>query len=317
MSICQISSANSWPTLSSAWPKRLSGAWRVAVAVLAVLLLGAAVSPAPSGAAARNVRSSTQRTSSGRVVVLGYHAIADLDSDPVLSRFSVPPARFAEHLDTLLRKGWTFVDLDTVLKALDDDGRLPDRAVLLTFDDAYTDLLDVACPILEERGIPAVAFAVTERLGRTNSWDSEDGAEELKLLCADGLRETAARGVEIGSHTATHPHLTEISPEQLEEELGGAADRLEALGLPRPRAFSYPYGLWNATVAQAVREAGYEVAFAVDRGTVRSGANRYALPRIAVHANDTGRMLHLKLATAELNKRVRTALRRIAPRRPS
>ncbi len=250
-------------------------------------------------------------------MVLGYHAIADLDGDPTLARFSVPPARFAEQLDTLTRRGWNFVDLDTVIAALSGKGDLPERAVLLTFDDAYADLLDAACPILEEREIPAVAFAVTEEIGGTNAWDEKNGAQTLDLLHADGLKEAAARGIEIGSHTATHAPLPEISPEQLDGELMESADQLEALGLPRPRAFSYPYGLWNPRVAGAVCDAGYEVAFAVERGAIRSDTDRYALPRIAVHSDDTGRKLHLKLATTELNKRIRSMLRRIVPRRAS
>ncbi len=223
------------------------------------------------------------------MMVLGYRRDQrDLDDEPVIGKFSVAPARFAEHLDTLIRRGWTFVDLDAVLASMDGERALPDRAVLLTFDDAYADLLDVVCPMLEERGIPAVAFAVTDRVGGTNVWDNENGAQTLELLDADGLRQIAARGIEIGSHTASHPHLPQVPPDQLDAEVVASADRLESLGLPRPRAFSYPYGLWTPEVAEAVKDAGYEIAFAVDRGAVQNGCNRYALPRTAVHSTDTG-----------------------------
>lgn len=282
---------------------------RAIAAVLALTLLGAMV--VPTSGAARSTRPSP-RASSGRVMVLGYHAIAELDDEPVIGRFSVPPARFAEQLDTLIRRGWTFVDLDAVLAAVEGGRGLPDRAVLLTFDDAYADLLDVVCPILEERGIPALAFAVTDEIGGTNAWDNRNGARTLELLDADGLRQISARGIEIGSHTATHPHLPEVSPDQLEAEVVSSADQLESLGLPRPRAFSYPYGLWDPRVAEVVRDAGYEIAFAVDRGVVGGDCNRYALPRTAVHSTDTGTKLHLKLASARWPKAVRSTLRLLA-----
>ncbi len=285
--------------------RRLTGA---IAAVLALFLAAAMV--VPTAGTAKSTRS-VSRTSSGRVMVLGYHAIAELD-DEVIGRFSVPPARFAEHLDTLLRRGWTFVDLDAVLASLKGERALPSRAVLLTFDDAYADLLHVVCPILEQRRIPAVAFAVADRVGETNLWDNGNGAQTLDLLDADGLREIAARGVEIGSHTATHPHLPEVPADRLEAEVVGSADELESLGLPRPRAFSYPYGLWDREVARAVRDAGYELAFAVERGVVENGCDRYSLPRTAVHADDTGLKLHLKLASAEWPKPVRDAARLLA-----
>jgi len=252
-----------------------------------------------------------------RLSALVYHAIADLGEDPILARYSVPPDRFAEQLDYLSERGWAFVGLDQVLAALDGGAPLPRRSLLVTFDDAYVDLLTAACPILSERGIPAVAFAVAGRLGATNLWDSTHGAASLDLLDGAGLREASEHGVEIGAHTVSHPKLTELNDEELREEVAPPAGILEGVGLPRPRAFAYPYGHWDARVAAAVAEAGYEVAFTVDRGVVRPGADPYSLPRMAVHVDDTGRKLHMKLRAARLPGPLRGALRSLSrlPRR--
>jgi glycosyltransferase involved in cell wall biosynthesis/peptidoglycan/xylan/chitin deacetylase (PgdA/CDA1 family) len=245
----------------------------------------------------RGARQAREASSTGQAVVLAYHAIADLRDDAVLGDYGVPAARFAEQLDALAREGWAFVDLEAVLRALDGGGRLPPHAVLVTFDDAYTDLLSVACPLLAERGIPAVAFAVAGRTGGTNTWASR-GAGVLNLLDADGLRAVAERGVEIGSHGATHRPLPSVPPDELEGELAGSAVQLEAIGVPRPRAFAYPHGEASPELGAAVRDAGYEAAFTVDSGFVQRGADRYALPRIEVLAGDTPRKLRLKVATA-------------------
>jgi peptidoglycan/xylan/chitin deacetylase (PgdA/CDA1 family) len=244
--------------------------------------------------------------------VLVYHAIADLAGDPVLERYSVPPGRFAEQLDYLGAKGWSFIGLDQALAALSGGASLPPRPLLVTFDDAYVDLLEDACPILSERGIPAVAFAVAGRIGRTNLWDSAHGATSLDLLDGAGLREVSKRGIEVGAHTVHHRKLTELTDEELREEVAAPAEILTEAGLPRPRAFSYPYGHWDARVADAVAEAGYEAAFTVDRGIVRPGADPYALPRMAVHVDDTGRKLHMKLTAARLPGPVRGALRSLS-----
>ncbi|MDX6642380.1 MAG: hypothetical protein QOD76_342 [Solirubrobacteraceae bacterium] len=254
----------------------------------------------------RGVRSAQKASSTGAAVVLTYHAIADLSADPALREYGVPPVRFADHLDALTGHGWTFVDLDAVLGALDGERRLPPRTLLLTFDDAYADLLSAGCPLLVERGIPAVAFAVAGRIGATNEWDREIGAGTIALLDADGLRALAAQRVEIGSHSASHRRLTRLTPDELTDELEGSAEQLAALGLPRPRALSYPYGDWNSDVAAAARRAGYAAAFTVTPGVVWRGAGGHALPRIEVLASDTPLTLRIKVATARWPARWRT-----------
>lgn len=246
----------------------------------------------------RGARDAQRALSTGQVVVLAYHAVGDLRHDPVLREYGVPATRLAEQLDGLVRCGWTFVELDAVLSALEGEQRLPARALLLTFDDAYADLLSAACPLLTERGIPAVAFAVTGRVGSTNEWDRRIGAGTLRLLDADGLRALTTHGVEIGSHGSSHRPLDRLAPDELHEELEGSALALEALGLPRPRALSYPHGRWAPELSVATRRAGYAAAFTVRPGLVRRGADRYALPRIEVLASDTPWRLRLKVATA-------------------
>lgn len=253
----------------------------------------------------RGARAARKTLSTGQVAVLAFHAVADLSDDPVLREYGVPQRRFAEHLDALARRGWAFVDMAAVRRALEGEQQLPARALLLTFDDAYAELRTEVLPLLAERAIPAAVFVVTAHLGGFNEWDRAKGARELALLDADGLRALGASGFEIGSHAATHRPLTRVAADELDAELTGSAASLEALGLPRPRALSYPHGDWSPEVAAAARRAGYAVAFTVDPGFVRLGADRYALPRIEVLASDTPRKLALKLATAEWPSRLR------------
>lgn len=253
----------------------------------------------------RGARAAQKALSCGDAAVLAYHSIADLSYEGVLRKYGVPTARFAEQLDALARHGWTFVTLDQLLGALDGASALPRRSVLLTFDDAYADLLDAGLPLLAERDIPAVVFAVAGRVGGTNDWDRALGAGVLSLLDADGLRAVAAGGVEVGSHSCSHRPLSRVPADELSGEIEGSTDRLEALGLPRPRVLSYPHGDWSPEVAAQAQRAGYAAAFTVEPGTVHRGADRYALPRIEVFASDTPWRLRLKLATARLPSRWR------------
>jgi peptidoglycan/xylan/chitin deacetylase (PgdA/CDA1 family)/GT2 family glycosyltransferase len=253
----------------------------------------------------RGGRSARRSKDGGRAIVLAYHAVADLADDPVLAEYGVPPQRLAAHLDALAAAGWEAIDLDALIAALDGRGELPKRAALITFDDCYTDLLTVGSDVLGERGVPAVAFAVAGLTGASNEWDQPLGARRLPLLDAGGLRELAARGIEIGSHGITHRPLARLEPEEAVREARESATQLEALGLPRPRALSYPHGESNSAVEAAVREEGYAVAFSVTPGVVDGRANRWALPRVEVLASDSPRRLRFKLATAGWPPRLR------------
>ena len=262
----------------------------------------------------RGARRSRRRLSTGSALVLAYHAVSDLGDDP-LRRWGVSPERFAEQLDGLARAGWTFIDLEALLRAMRGEERLPEKALLVTFDDAFADLLSDGCPVLEERDVPALVFAVAGLLGGVNEWSRSDG-KRRPLLDAGGLRAVAQRGVEVGSHGMTHARLPEVSAEELERELRASADALEGLGLPRPRAFAYPYGEWSPEVAKHAHDAGYEAAFAIDPGRVERLSNRYALPRIEVLDTDTSATLRVKIATADWPDRRRAWLLRRMSTRP-
>jgi peptidoglycan/xylan/chitin deacetylase (PgdA/CDA1 family)/glycosyltransferase involved in cell wall biosynthesis len=246
----------------------------------------------------RGSRQARRRLRTGDAVVLAYHAISDLGGDPVLAEYGVTPQRFAEHLDALAGHGRRFVTLQAVLRALDGEETLPNGAVLVTFDDAYSDLLTAACPILAERGIPGVTFVVAGQIGGTNEWDRPLGARVLSLLDEEGLHRVAAQEIAIGSHGVTHRPLVGLAPSDLASELQDSAARLSSIGLPEPKVLSYPHGAWSPEVAAAAEQAGYAAAFAVSPGVVRRSENRYALPRIEVLASDSPFVLRLKVATA-------------------
>jgi peptidoglycan/xylan/chitin deacetylase (PgdA/CDA1 family)/GT2 family glycosyltransferase len=256
----------------------------------------------------RGARVARRALGRPQAVVLAYHAISDLRDDPVLREYGLPHERLAKQLDMLRRRGWRFVGLDELLQALGGAGDLPARSILVTFDDAYADLLTEGWPVLAARGIPAVVFPVSRCIGGTNEWDVRIGARELRLLDEAGLRELAANGIAIGSHGATHRPVTSLQPSELATELRESAERIAALGLPAPTVFAYPHGRRNHEASAAVREAGYAAAFTVSPGVVRRTEDRYALPRIEAYASDTPLRLWLKLVTAAWPDRWRTRL---------
>ena len=127
------------------------------------------------------------------VRVLAYHAIADLSSDPILSNFAIPSSEFEKQLDDLARWGFNFITGAELMNFLTGKGGLPRKPILITFDDCYEDLLEVALPILQDRNISPVAFAITGKLGGTNDWDICLGAQALPLLDEAALQQLSVR----------------------------------------------------------------------------------------------------------------------------
>jgi Predicted xylanase/chitin deacetylase len=241
---------------------------------------------------------------SDRLLVLGYHAIEDWADDPALRRYAVPRQRFVEQLKSLTNRGFNFVTPDMVAAFLTGEAPLPRRAVLLTFDDCYADLADVAREILRPRGIEAVAFAVTAVGSATNEWDQGAGGRPHDLLAPHEFKQLASSGVEVGSHGRTHRSLVEGTDEERREEIEGSADDLEALGLPRPRFFAYPYGEVDERARRAVRDAGYIAGFGIEDAWVERGGDRFSLPRIIVHASDRGWRFDLRTNAPALFRRL-------------
>lgn len=247
--------------------------------------------------------------------ILAYHAIEDLGGSP-LAAYGTPMERFEQQLSQLSARGFNFISLKEFEAFLAGRAGLPRRAVLLTFDDCYVSLEQVAQPLARDQ-IGALAFAVSQR--RTNSWDLHLGAPRLPLMDAAELRRLADRGIEIGAHSRTHPMLTELSETALREEIEGSAADLQAMGLPRPRYFAYPYGDADARTAEQVRASGYQAAFLIEPGVMSPATDRMRIPRVEIFGQDEGWRLVGKVRFARvlgaiwpLRRRLETLADRIA-----
>jgi peptidoglycan/xylan/chitin deacetylase (PgdA/CDA1 family) len=153
----------------------------------------------------------------------------------------------------------------------------------LTFDDGYEDFLHTALPVLENYGFSATVF-VLGMLPRTNTWDNYyDPKLRMELLTTEGIREVAARGMEVGSHSMSHPSLSDLELESLEKEVSGSRQVLSEVLGEAVEGFCYPYGDTDSAAIQAVRRAGYLYACAA---TKRVERNVYDLPRIPVGDRD-------------------------------
>lgn len=163
------------------------------------------------------------------------------------------------------------------------------RCVQVTFDDAFRNAATVF-PALQRLGVPVQIFVCTGfardgtplTIPELETDDPTDLAE-LATMGWDELRDLAARGVEIGSHAVSHPHLPRLSDGELSRELCESKEEIEAeLGRPCPE-LAYPYGEHDERVRAMARVAGYERAYALGGPK----GDPYAAPRLDLYRRHT------------------------------
>ncbi len=221
------------------------------------------------------------RTDGGEIPVpiLMYHAVA-AEPSRAAHRLSVSPEAFAEQMEVLAAGGHTPLTTRELAALWRDGGALPERPVLITFDDGYAGVHRHALPVLSRHGFAASLFASTGWLRGREAADIAPGAPD-DMLSFDQLRELAAAGVEIGGHSHSHPQLDQITDERLWFEVLRCKEILtEELGTA-PVSFAYPYGYSSRRVRTAVRRE-YVVSLAVGNALATRSQGPYALRRVTV-----------------------------------
>jgi len=208
-----------------------------------------------------------------KIPVLLYHHVHDMEEN----FFRVMPAKLREQMELLLEAGYLPVHPDRLI-GLKGQSALPEKYVLVTFDDAYEDFLFHAWPVLRELGIPTLLFVISDYIGGWNDWDPLRVSRHRHLDC-DQLIALRDEGVIIGSHTCTHPALPYISREDQLSEIKDSKKKLEDLLGISVRALSYPGGHVNGQIAAMVAEQ-YDLGFATSVQVKGRFHDPYFIPRI-------------------------------------
>lgn len=213
-----------------------------------------------------------------RLPVLAYHHVgkAKPGSWPLLT---ISPSEFEKQIKWLAGHGYRAIRPSDWLAYVRQEKFIPEKPVLLTFDDAYADLAEVALPLLERYGFLATIFVVTAFVGGTNEWDVASGYPERRLMGADEIRRWSARGVDFGTHTRTHPDLRTVSDEVLHHEVLGSREELEALIEVPVEAFAYPHGHYNERVVGSVGRS-FRIGFTCDAGLNRRDTDLLCMRRV-------------------------------------
>ena len=223
-----------------------------------------------------------------RLPVLLYHHVGPARPGTSPS-MTVSPERFERQVRWLALRGYHGIRPADWFRWRREGKGLPEKPVLLTFDDAYAELVEHAFPVLRRYGFQAAVYVVTGQLGGTNAWDEACGAGTLRLMTAEQIRFWATQGIEFGAHSRTHADLTMLSAHELSEEVVGSGKDLESILGSRVASFAYPYGFHNQAVDDCVRGA-FDLAFVA--GVEAEGLNHlltdpHLLRRTMVQTSDS------------------------------
>jgi peptidoglycan/xylan/chitin deacetylase (PgdA/CDA1 family) len=231
------------------------------------------------------------RKRSDDILVLCYHAVSP-DWDAPLS---VTPDQLDSQLAYLRKKGYRGVTFSDALMRREGGKR-----VAITFDDGYRSVARLARPILEAHGMPATVFVPTDFIGaeRPMSWPGIDRwldgphAAELMPMSWEEASALIGAGWEIGSHTCSHPQLTQVDDDRLRSELTESRAECERrLGVPC-ESLAFPYGDVDQRVMEVAMSAGYAAAAALSVRT--KSPSPYCWPRVGVYQVDQDASFRLK-----------------------
>jgi len=222
------------------------------------------------------------RTVPANYIILCYHAVATRKR-----------ARFARQMSLLRRYAEPArVDVDPPLHP----GK---RYAAVTFDDIYESVVENALPELQTRNIPCALFAAGDFLGQSPPWSDMDGYEDTdKIVSAKQLAELPSDFVVIGSHTMTHRSLSSLPEEEARRELLESRNFLRQMIGRDVRLLAFPHGMFNHSVIDWSKDAGYERVFSILPTVTHSRSSEYLTGRVVVDPDDWNIEFRLKLLGA-------------------
>jgi len=225
-----------------------------------------------------------------KVTIFMYHRFVDFPKNP----YEISINQFEDEMRYLYENGYKTITLGQYIDAVysQDLSSLPDKPVILTVDDGYNSFFTRAYPILKKYGFTATLFIYTNFIGNGGS-----------SLSWSELKELVSEGMEIGSHSISHPNIA--SPKRmkystsydafLNHELGDSKKIIEKnLGII-VRLFAWPYGSYNETALKKAVELGYEGIITVKPGSMNLNSDILHIRRYGVYPSTGLELFALRL----------------------
>ena len=236
----------------------------------------------------RGVRRGMSKARWRRIVrgvpVLMYHAFTDSGER---DRFILSRRRFSRQLTLLRLLGYRPITFAQLGRALRDNEELPRRAVVITIDDGYRDVYEIAFPVLRRHRMAATVFLVSRRIGGRNDWGDEGAVAGRPLMAAEEIEEMRRAGIDFGAHTRSHRSLSAADDAELVEQVNGSREDLEELLDDPVDTLAFPYGDFDGRTAPASELAGYLAACTNRARPAQPGDHPLLIPRLEISGSES------------------------------
>jgi peptidoglycan/xylan/chitin deacetylase (PgdA/CDA1 family) len=222
------------------------------------------------------------------IPILAYHHINILPvhMSRAMRRWSLSPQKFESQLDWIEDHGFRTITMEQLIAHMKHGLDLPDKPIVLTFDDGLKEHYSVVFPILKKYHFVGTFFIITDSVGHSAFMNWKQ------------ILQMSAAGMDIEAHTLTHPDLSTVPLTQAQDEIAGSKKILERHLNKSVTVFAYPYGCYNEDVIKITRAAGYEGAVRVsgiNDGYLYRADQSFTLERYAIEGNeDLGYLAHVK-----------------------
>jgi glycosyltransferase involved in cell wall biosynthesis len=216
--------------------------------------------------------------------VLMYHGFCE--SHRERSRYVVSRRQLRRQLRWLKAMRYQVIPLEQLVDCIAECELPPAKALAITIDDGYESSYSIALPLLARFGCPTTYFAVSQRLGQSNTWDQEPPLAGHPVMSPEQLQTVAATGMTVGAHTRTHADVSRLDG-RLAEEVAGSRRDLEGVLGRTVSLFSFPWGLYDERALAAVKAAGYRASCTTVARRTTAVASPFELPRIEIKGRDS------------------------------
>lgn len=185
-------------------------------------------------------------------------------------------------MDCLLDGGCHIASMAEFVRWRRGELELPERAVVITFDDGFADFATAAFPELESRGLCATVFVPAGKMGGADDWEPSSEQSPRPLMNWECVKELCARGVTFGAHGVTHCDLTRVDQDVAVAEITRSRRIIEEYIGSQVFCFAPPYGRSNMPIRNEL-EKHYEVSLGTTLASATRDCDVYDVPRVEMH----------------------------------
>lgn len=221
------------------------------------------------------------------VPVLYYHSIGD---DGNGDELVTPTAKFKEQMKYLKDNGYSTLSMEELYGYIKNGNKIPEKPIVITFDDGYKNNYINAYPVLKEYGFKGTIFVITSMVDKVQLY-----------LTREQIAELSKNNIDIASHTVNHENLNATSKENTVKTLKESKEFLEKIINKKVEYIAYPFGNYDDATIKSLKEAGYKMAFTTEKGWSKGKTDEYKVKRVYVNGNSDMNVFKERLTNPNYN----------------